>query len=1604
MRETVRERGSERGWAPDSRRRSRTRWTALGREFSRSRGRSRQRRSAAAWQRDQNMYQNHSTYKEGGYDRGIYKQATAFFFTNFPKEWNYEDMWKTFGKYGRIFAIYSPERRSRNGGRFGFVRFLDVKNSKDLERQLDQIRVEGRKIWVNLAKYPEEERPRQKHQVGLNTATIDQERTFADVVKGKQGVNMGNTRVEPKERIELNALGKDKSRMRNGREDQRQVWKIKNREEEWNGIEYKVQEGDYEWLQGCYVGTAHSVQIVPNLQEKFFMEGFFSCRLRAMGGKLVLMDCVDKEELKDLVQNGADWLSQWFSEVRPWTPAIVAKESKKRRFDIARFLISTECMDPISVQKAVKVNGDLYTLKFIEEELTNILFSLRQDFMPNFLSESEHEDSWSLSSSDYGNNQQDVEEDKTQKQSELINSEEDDGRKSRRCRREAKGGAILVDSEVELASDKRSFSAGGINEGYGNSQSLLKDVETVEGVADSIDDGVKTDGTVDSRKDGLHGGGLNSKIDSQIIESEEADKEYVGQGAEHSNWRTGLCLKRPNGKGVARACEEKSANSWVGAEPREENGPREEVMPGKKQKEDLKSKAENSNTFWEGFESEEGSEKEWMGRTTQRDKKRRRKRAKSCSLVYQKTTKLGQFHQKKRGRGRSNSRETKGEVIPEFLPGTSNSVAGGSIGDSGIENCNRLLKTQPSRKIAEDLWDFAKQLGVIAENEEVMIKNLEEMENRDRKAKAASLDKKETKMGMIDKRACRSVWGIDEVDWVAKNAEGMSGGILCVWNPSTLKKKRVLEGEYCIGIEGVWGTEEVLVCIINVYSPCQIMGKRALWIELKNMVTGGGSMWCVVGDFNAIRRIEERWGCRSVSTEMREFDYFIQESELIDLPLAGRKFTWYHSNGNQMSRIDRFLLSEGWLSKWCDTKQWGLTRTVSDHCPIMLKVNKMNWGPKPFKFFDAWLDDQGCRELISEGEQGQLTEEEINKRKEALLDIWKNMNTKERMAQQKSRKTWLVNGDANTKFFHNCVKGKWRITEMNSIQIKDSQLVEPTIMKEEIANFFENMFKEENYERPKLEGISFQQITEQENASLVAPFSEDEIKAAVWDCECSKAPGPDGFNFRFVRREWETIKGDVIGFIKEFQEKGKLVRGLNSSFIVLVPKVNNPQRIEEYRPISLIGAVYKILAKLLANRLKKVLDQVIGKQQMAFISGRQLMDGVVIANEVVDEAKKKKRKSFLFKIDFEKAYDKACWKFLDCMMQKLGFYATWRRWIMECLRTSQVSVLVNGSPTRQFNISQGLRQGDPLSPFLFLIVAEGLNGMITTAVQKGLLEGVEVGSKGFKISHLQFADDTILFGSATEQNVWAMKGIMRSFELVSSLKVNFNKSQLLGIAVNEEWLDKMAWVLCCRKDGKYSTRSAYKVLTMEPDGEQRHSILKRTWNPIVPSKIAAFSWQLIQDKIPTKGNLLRRGVIQDPAENCWGVFEQHSFLLKTEAMKEGWECIWFAMVWTIWLARNEQIFTGKAQKEGRLFELIQLRAFHWLKGRRGEGIKKGGYGILEGLSICESRHGRGIDTLLGCRHQTEELSQISDTDMVSTHYIGVDTERKGFLTIPLLSN
>jgi hypothetical protein len=228
-------------------------------------------------------------------------------------------------------------------------------------------------------------------------------------------------------------------------------------------------------------------------------------------------------------------------------------------------------------------------------------------------------------------------------------------------------------------------------------------------------------------------------------------------------------------------------------------------------------------------------------------------------------------------------------------------------------------------------------------------------------------------------------------------------------------------------------------------------------------------------------------------------------------------------------------------------------------------------------------------------------------------------------------------------------------------------------------------------------------------------------------------------------------------FMVEFHRNGKLTKGINSTFIALIPKVDNPQSLNEFRPISLVGSLYKILAKVLANRLRMVLGSVISDSQSAFIKGRQILDGILVANEIVDEARKCKKELLLFKVDFEKAYDSIDWNYLDEVMIKMGFPTLWRKWIKECVGTATASVLVNGSPTDEFSLERGLRQGDPLSPFLFLLAAEGFNILMESMSVNNLFTGYKVGrSDPVTVSHLQFADDTLILGEKSWANIRAM--------------------------------------------------------------------------------------------------------------------------------------------------------------------------------------------------------------------------------------------------------
>lgn len=315
---------------------------------------------------------------------------------------------------------------------------------------------------------------------------------------------------------------------------------------------------------------------------------------------------------------------------------------------------------------------------------------------------------------------------------------------------------------------------------------------------------------------------------------------------------------------------------------------------------------------------------------------------------------------------------------------------------------------------------------------------------------------------------------------------------------------------------------------------------------------------------------------------------------------------------------------------------------------------------------------------------------------------------------------------------------------------------------------------------------------------LTERFLEEEVKGAVWDCENSKCPGPDGFNFRFIKEFWETMKGDICRFVNELHQNGRLPKGSNSAFISLIPKKENPQHLGDFRPISLVGCMYKILAKILARRLNRVLPYVIDDRQSAFIRGRNILHSVLVVNETLDEVKRKKKGGIFLKVDFEKAYDSVSWNYILYMLQRMGFCSQWVKWIAECLRSARASVLVNGSPLEEFPLQKGLRQGDPLAPFLFVIAAEGLTAMMREAERKNIFKALEVGQNKVKISIVQYADDTMFFGKDVLQNVVVIKAMLRSFELISGLKVNFCKSKFGAVGVDDSDQERYDDLLNCR--------------------------------------------------------------------------------------------------------------------------------------------------------------------------------------------------------------
>jgi hypothetical protein len=303
-------------------------------------------------------------------------------------------------------------------------------------------------------------------------------------------------------------------------------------------------------------------------------------------------------------------------------------------------------------------------------------------------------------------------------------------------------------------------------------------------------------------------------------------------------------------------------------------------------------------------------------------------------------------------------------------------------------------------------------------------------------------------------------------------------------------------------------------------------------------------------------------------------------------------------------------------------------------------------------------------------------------------------------------------------------------------------------------------------------------------SDLEGIFTEEEVWAVIKELPQDRAPGPDGFIGLFYQKAWATIKQDVMAaLLKLYVGDGKGFNRLNQALITLIPKKPDTIIVRDYRPISLVHSFSKLFSKIIANRLRGKLGDIITANQSAFVKGQCLHDNFILVRQLVRKIHYKKEPGVLIKLDLSRAFDSISWSFLFEIMRALGFGAIFLKWISIVLSSASSRVVVNGMPRASFKHVRGLRQGDPISPMLFNCGMEALTALFVKAANEQLLSPLAGCSAMQRLSI--YADDVVVFVRPVVPELVAIRDILTVFGEASGLKVNYSKSSATVIRGGE---------------------------------------------------------------------------------------------------------------------------------------------------------------------------------------------------------------------------
>nr|GEY90244.1 RNA-directed DNA polymerase, eukaryota [Tanacetum cinerariifolium] len=486
------------------------------------------------------------------------------------------------------------------------------------------------------------------------------------------------------------------------------------------------------------------------------------------------------------------------------------------------------------------------------------------------------------------------------------------------------------------------------------------------------------------------------------------------------------------------------------------------------------------------------------------------------------------------------------------------------------------------------------------------------------------------------------------------------------------------------------------------------------------------------GDFNEVCTQDERFGSIFNIKGAAILNSFIASSGLVDVPMGVCSFTWVHKSAAKMSKLDRFFISEGLMESCPNISAITLDRYLSDHRPILLRELCFDYGPYPFRFYHFWFELEGFDKFVDKLididktiDAGYANSDLLNNRKNVITSLLDMEKLKSLEVAQKAKIKWSIEGDENSKFFHVILNKKRNNLAIRGILVDGVWIDSPSMVKDEFLSHFKNGFDCPSSTRLSFDMNFPNQISSEVQVDLEKDVSLEELKRAIWDC------------------------------------------GGNSSFIALIPKSQNANMVKDFRPISLIGSLYKIIAKILANCLVGVLEDIVSDVQSAFVA-----------------------------VDFEKAFESVRWDYLDEVLKKFSFGDRWCGWIHSCLRSSKGSILVNGCPTKEFQFHKGLKQGDPLSLFLFILIMESLHLSFQNVVNACMFMGVSIGSN-LHLSHLFYAGDVVFLGQWSDSNISTIIKVLKCFFCASDLSINMHKSKLMGIAVDDDIVNQAAHSIGC---------------------------------------------------------------------------------------------------------------------------------------------------------------------------------------------------------------